>query len=137
MEFSGQYLTYEDYKGLGGTLDLPPFNLLEFEARRRIDIKTSNRLKELNYNEIPEEVKICEYTLINTIKSYIGNSNNDSINRNVASETTDRYSVSYITANQIREVVKSKSNEINDIIKTYLLDVLVNNEHIMYCGVDK
>ena len=47
MEFKGQYLTYEDYKALGGTLDLTPFNLLEFEARRRIDIKTQNRLKNI------------------------------------------------------------------------------------------
>ena len=45
MEFEGQYLTYEDYKGLGGTLDLMPFNLLEFEARKKIDINTKNRLK--------------------------------------------------------------------------------------------
>ena len=45
MEFSGQYLTYEEYRALGGTLDLTSFNLLEFEARRQIDIKTFNRLK--------------------------------------------------------------------------------------------
>ena len=38
MEFEGQYLTYEDYKALGGTLnDQMPFNLLEFESRKQID----------------------------------------------------------------------------------------------------
>lgn len=33
MEFSGQYLTYEEYRGLGGTLDLMPFNLLELDRK--------------------------------------------------------------------------------------------------------
>ena len=46
MEFEGQYLTYEEYIDLGGTLDLMPFNLLEFEARRKIDIRTQSRLKD-------------------------------------------------------------------------------------------
>ena len=40
MEFSGQYLTYLEYKALGGTLDQTPFNILEFEARRQIDIQS-------------------------------------------------------------------------------------------------
>jgi hypothetical protein len=26
--------------------------------------------------------------------------------------------------------------ELNDIIRTYLLGVIVNNEHLMYCGVE-
>ena len=30
MEFNGQYLTYNEYKALGGSLDITPFNLLEF-----------------------------------------------------------------------------------------------------------
>ena len=42
MKFKGQYLTYQEYKGLGGTLELTPFNILEFEARRRIDEITHN-----------------------------------------------------------------------------------------------
>ena len=54
MEFSGEYLTYEEYKALGGTLDLLPFNLLEFEARKKINLKTFNRL--VGIKEIPQEV---------------------------------------------------------------------------------
>ena len=135
MEFSGQYLTYEDYLSLGGTLNLPPFNLLEFEARRKIDIRTFGRLKNIEYNDLPQEVKMCEYALINTIEGYVETSNS-SINRNVASESTDGYSVSYVTANQISEVVKSKEIEIENIIRTYLIGVIVDNQHIMYCGVE-
>lgn len=137
MEFSGQYLTYEEYKALGGTLDLTPFNLLEFEARRRIDIRTFNRLKEIDSEDIPQEVKMCEYALINSISNYSNATSSIASNGNVASENTDGYSVSYITANQISDIVKSKSVELEDTISDYLLGVIVNGQHIMYCGVDE
>ena len=55
MEFKGQYLTYKEYKALGGSLDQTPFNLLEFEARKKVDEKTQRRL--LKETTIPEEVK--------------------------------------------------------------------------------
>ena len=61
MEFSGQYLNYSEYRLLGGTLDQTPFNLLEFEARKKIDERTQGRLK--NVVEIPQEVKICMFAL--------------------------------------------------------------------------
>ena len=128
MEFSGQYLTYEEYKALGGTLDLSPFNLLEFESRRRIDIRTFNRLKEVE--DIPQEVKICVYKLINSMSSYDENLSN--IANNVASENIDGYSVSYVTPAQI---IEFKSNELEDIIRECLLGVVVNGEHLLYCGV--
>ena len=54
MDFSEQYLTYAEYRSLGGTLDITPFNLLEFEARRKIDIRTFNRLKGTDSVEIPQ-----------------------------------------------------------------------------------
>jgi len=136
MEFSGQYLTYVEYKALGGTLTETPFNLLEFEARRQIDIRTFNRIKALDSVDIPQEVKLCEYNLINSINSYAISTSDISNKGNIKSENTDGYSVQYISASDISEVVKSKQFEINDIIRTYLLEVIVNGEHIMYCGVE-
>ena len=134
MTFEGQYLTYAEYQTLGGSaIGDMPFNLLEFEARRKIDENTFNRLK--NVEEIPQEVKICEYNLINSINSFATATSNVSSNGNVASESTDGYSISYLTADQISDVVKSKSAELEDIIRTYLLGVIVNGEHILYCGV--
>ena len=132
MEFSGQYLTYEEYKGLGGTIDLTPFNLLEFEARRKIDIRTQDRLKGFESEEIPQEVKLCVYSLINSIVIFSNSMNNAG---NIASESTDGYSVSYITTSQINEVIMSKNKELDDIIRTYLLGVVFNNEHLLYAGV--
>jgi len=134
MTFEGQYLTYAEYQALGGSaIGETPFNLLEFEARRQIDIRTQNRLKDSE--EIPQEVKLCEYNLINSINNYDTSTSNITANGNVASENTDGYSVSYTGLDKITEIVKSKNSEIDDIIRTYLLRVVVNGEHIMYAGV--
>ena len=132
MEFSGQYLTYNEYKALGGNLDQTPFNLLEYEARRKVDERTFGRLKGIE--NIPVEVKMCVYALINTLNSYSMDSTS-SRNKNIASESTDGYSVSYASGSQVQEIVKSKSAELNEIIRTYLLGVVVNNKHILYIGV--
>ncbi len=125
MEFSGQYLTYEEYQALGGTLDQTPFNLLEFEARKQIDLNTQRRL--VDEKTIPDEVKFCVYHLINKIQSYQKNNNT---NKN--SETVGSYSVTY---KDIEQIIKDKQAEIDDIIQTELFGVIVNNEHILYLGV--
>lgn len=131
MEFSGQYLTYNEYRLLGGTLDQTPFNLLEYEARRKIDERTQGRLK--NVANVPQEVKMCVFALINSINSY--GSSIEGNSKNIASESTDGYSVSYVTGGTIQEIIKSKSVELDDIIKTYLIGVIVDGQHIMYLGV--
>ena len=137
MTVEGQYLTRQEYIDLGGSqIDETPFNLLEFEARRQIDIRTFNRLKGVDSKEIPQEVKLCEYNLINSINEFASSTNGAISTGNVASETTDGYSVSYINASQISDIVKSKNDEFNDIIDTYLLGVVFNGQHLMYCGVD-
>ena len=136
MDFSGQYLTWSDYKSLGGTLAEAPFNLLEFEARRRIDIRTQNRLKEIDYSDIPQEVQLCEYKLIDSIQNYANTLNGIANNNGVASENTDGYSVSYVSPTQIKEIIESKNNEFTDIITNDLFGIIVNGEHILYCGVN-
>ena len=136
MEFEGQYLTHEEYQALGGTLDLMPFNLLEFESRRKIDLRTQNRLKDIDSEDIPQEVKLCEYNLINSIEGFASSTSNIASNGNVASETTDGYSISYITPDKISEIVKSKSVEIDDTIRTYLGEVKLNGQHLLFAGVE-
>ena len=135
MEFKGEYLTYEEYIALGGTLDLTPFNILEFEVRRIIDIRTQNRLKEIS--DIPQEVKMCEFDLINSIKSHNQNKERISENGIVTNVNTDGYSESYLSPIQIKEIIKSKESEIKDIIRNNLAGVIVNNQHILYAGVDR
>lgn len=131
MEFSGQYLEYDEYLELGGSLAETPFNILEFEARRKIDERTQGRLK--NVANVPQEVKMCTFALISSLNSY-GNSASGN-NKNIASESTDGYSVSYVTGGTIQEMIHSKSVELNDIINTYLIGVVVDGQHIMYLGV--
>lgn len=132
MEFEGQYLEFDEYVELGGSLNETPFNILEFEARRKIDERTFGRLKLLE--EQPIEVKMCMFALINSINSY-NNAYQNSNNRNVASESVGSYSVSYASGTQIQEIINSKNVEIEEIIRTYLMGVVVNGEHILYIGV--
>lgn len=133
MEFEGQYLTYEEYKALGGTLDLMPFNILEFEARNQIDLRTQMRL--INEVEIPQKVKICVFNLIDKINGYVKKTKSTGENGNVASENIDGYSITYINPSQVQEIVKSKKAELEDIMISDLYGVVVNGEHILYIGV--
>ena len=132
MDFSGQYLLYQEYKVFGGTLDIMPFNLLEFEVRKRIDNRTQNRIKYMSSK--PQDVKLCVNTMINTLEQYVID-NSKGINKNVASESIDGYSVSYITGSQVQEAIKSKKSELEDIMQTYLGNVRTSdNIPVLYLG---
>ena len=115
MDFSGQYLLYQEYKVFGGTLDIMPFNILEFESRKRTDNRTQNRIKYMHSKS--EEVKLCVNAMINTLAQYIAD-NSKGINKNVASESIDGYSVSFITGSQVQDAIKSKKRELEDIMQT-------------------
>ena len=130
MEFSGKYLTYDEYLELGGTLPEMSFYLLEYEVSRKIDVRTFGRLIDLE--EIPLEVKMCEFNMINRLQTYADTLNNTG---NVASENTDGYSVSYLTSDKANDIAKSKDEELDGIIRDYLLNVIVNGEHLLYVGV--
>ena len=129
MEFNNQYLTYEDYESLGGTLGEMPFNILELKARQVINERTQNRLK--NIKEIPQEVKICVYDLINTMNKY--NLSNNSTSSNVSSENIDGYSVTYKSGTELTEEQKK---EYDDVMETDLYGVIVDNTPILYLGVN-
>ena len=131
MDFTNQYLSYEEYMVLGGTLDAVPFNELEYECRRIIDSRTQNRLK--NADEIPEEVKMLENKMIQTLQGYYVSL--EKAQSGVASENTDGYSVTYISSSQISQLIEGKIDVLQDLISTYLFGVIVNNEHLLYCGV--
>ena len=131
MDFTNQYLSYEEYQELEGTLEEVPFNELEYECRRIIDSRTQNRLK--NANEIPQEVKLLENKMIQTLQGYYVSL--EKAQSGVASENTDGYSVSYISSNQISQLIEGKIDVLQDLISEYLFGVVVNNEHLLYCGV--
>ena len=129
MEFTKHYLTYAEYKALGGTLEETPFNILELEARKNIDRYTFGRLIDLD--DYSDEVKICVYRLIELVNAYAKNYEHD---KSVSSENIDGYSISYSGANE--NVSKAKINDIKGIIKTYLAECyLEDGTPYLYVGV--
>ena len=129
MTINGQYLTYVEYKELGGTLDEPSFKLLEFEARQIIDKYTFGRLKELITQN--QEVKLCDYKLISTLNSY---TTLDNQKHGIASESIDGYSITYTDTNS--SVIEAKNDQLRDIVKTYLVDCkLADGTPYLYVGV--
>ena len=131
MNFTNQYLTYAEYIELGGTLEEVPFNELEFECRKIIDSRTQNRLHSVT--DIPDEVKMCEYKMIDTITRY--SASKEQAQSGVKSENIDGYSVTYLTSSEIQQLITTQIADIQELVSTYLFGVIVNNEHILYCGV--
>lgn len=131
MDFTNQYLSYQEYIELGGTLEEVPFNELEYECERIIDSRTQNRLK--NAEEIPQEVKMLEYKMLENLQGYYKTLKN--AQSGISSENTDGYSVTYIPSNQIGQLVQGNIEILQDLISTYLFGVIVNNEHLIYLGV--
>jgi hypothetical protein len=60
-----QYLTYEEYQEIGGTLDLTAFNRNIDRACAMIDIRTQSRLE--TFENIPQIVKIVCADLVGYI----------------------------------------------------------------------
>ena len=129
MEFNGQYLTYQEYQLLGGTLEEMPFNLLEFNARKKIDERTFGRL--VDKGQEYKEVKLCIYNMIITLNSY---SSYDTQNKAISSESTDGYSISYGTPQ--KSITEAKNSELEDIIDTYLSNLIVDDVPVLYRGAD-
>ncbi len=129
MEFKGQYLTYQEYKALGGTLDEMPFNLLEYNARMKINERTFGRL--VDKAQEYQEVKLCVYNMIITLNSY---SSYDTQNKAISNESTDGYSISYGAPQ--KSVVEAKNGELEDIMNSYLANIVIDNVPVLYRGAD-
>ncbi len=131
MEFEGQYLTYEEYQELGGSLAETSFSILEFEARQIVDKYTFGRLKDLD-SQI-NEVKMCVYKLVNIIDSY---RELELQNKAYSSESIDGYSLSYTTPS--KATVEARKDELEEVVKDYLVDCkLEDGTPYMYCGADR
>lgn len=129
MEFKGQYLTYQEYLALGGTLDEMPFNLLEYNARKKIDERTFGRLVDMVQEY--QDVKLCVYDMITTLNSY---SSYDTQNKAISSESTDGYSISYGAPQ--KSITEAKNSELEDIMNSYLANIVIDNVPVLYRGAD-
>ena len=68
QELFNSYLTYQDYKELGGTLDESTFKNLERKAQRYLDTITFDRIKKLT--TIPDEVREVLTEFIGRMDTY-------------------------------------------------------------------
>lgn len=82
-----EYLTYIDYKSMGGLLDETAFKRYAFMAQKEIDRETFNRV--LNMSIIPKEIKMLIFELIQI------NSAGDISEERVLSESVGSWSKSY------------------------------------------
>ena len=102
MEFEGQYLTFDEYQSIGGSLTENAFNLLEYKSRKEIDKYTFGRLIELETQL--QEVKLCVNELIGTF---------DENSSTIKSESVDGYSFTRMTKEELQK-------SIFNAIKNYL-----------------
>ena len=123
MELKPNYLTYEEYKKNGGTILENIFNSLEYKSELIVDRYTFNRFRKIE--TYPNELKMCIFDLINTID----NNGNTMFENGIASETVGNYSVTKASASDINIGYEN-------IIKTYLSNVKVNDVPVLYRGAD-
>lgn len=122
MKFENQYLTYGEYKKLGGNLSEMPFNLLEYRAEKQIDELTFNRFMKIS--DYPIELKLCVNELVAEIRKY-----NETGSK--SSETVGNYSVNYD-----KPITSEKEKVFKNIIKEYLSNTKVDSVFVLYCGAD-
>lgn len=135
------YITYEQYKNYGGTLDEATFNEYEFEARSWVNWYTFNRLENDDVSE-NERVLRCMYKLIKladlkaqalslgsvtTTTTTGGETTTITTTPAISSQSNDGVSISYnnLSASDIFDMLKtsSKGNEIENTIQQYLQGV--------------
>ena len=113
------YLTYDEYKELGGELEEAPFTLLEYKSRKQIDKYTFGRL----IKGIPENLKQdIEKTMMVLMEFNASNKTS-----NVVSETIDGYSVSYGDTEENENKIKAMVNDLLEGLE-------INGVPLTYCG---
>lgn len=91
------YLTYDEYKNMGGTLDESNFTKFEFQAEAQINYATFSRLK--GDKTIPEEVKRLTHYLVDLMEKKaaalsLGKGENGEATY-ITSQSNDGVSISY------------------------------------------
>ena len=133
------YLTYEQYRQYGGTLDETTFGDFEFEARTQVDWYTFNRLqKETTF---PEAVTRCMYKLIQLLQraAEAGQISSDvddeaPIQAAISSQSNDGVSVSYNLLSA-KDVVDTVQDDIKLAVNHYLSGVINSlGQKVLYRG---
>jgi hypothetical protein len=131
------YLTYAEYKNMGGTLEETPFNDFEFQVEAQINYATFSRLK--TDNTFPEEVKRLTKYLVDLLEKKAaalslgkGSSGTDV---HITSQSNDGVSVSY-NGMASKDLIEECKTEISAAIKNYLDGVTNKAGHkLLYRGL--
>lgn len=148
------YLTYEEYKNLGGALDEATFNDFEFESECIINWYTFDRLKK--EVDIPVEVKMCTNALIKLCKVKAdamtlgsqttqttdahGETTTVVTNPTIASQSNDGVSTSYntVSASEVFDKLGARvsGGAIENLVKMYLQGVVNSlGRKLLYRGL--
>lgn len=147
------YLSFDDYKNMGGTLDEAAFTDYEYEAECIINWYTFNRLQK--ETEIPEAVARCMYALIKLAKlkadtmmlgAQITTETTGDVTKvtttsaSIASQSNDGVSISYNapSASELYASLKPfvKGGEIDVTVRMYL-NMVTNSlgRKLLYRGI--
>lgn len=135
------YLTYEEYKALGGTLDETTFNDYEFRAEALVNYATFNRLAKDAV--IPDKVKRVIKYIIDLVQKKadalsLGNSSDSASGTTyITSQSNDGVSVSY-NGMASTDVFNLCDEEIQSAIQLYLYGVMNEaGRFLLYRGLYK
>lgn len=114
------YLTFEEYKTLGGTLDEAAFMLYEFEAEKEIDAQTFGRITEPSITVKQCMVRLTDiYAKADISKNQVASFSNDGVNQSFKNVSAADY-----------------SKQADDIVFKYLMnEVDENGTPLLYRGV--
>ena len=127
------YLTYDEYKQMGGQLSEAAFSTLEFRARKAVDMLTHGRVA--GEQPVREAVKLAVYALVcemdadeKRAAAYDG--------REVQSMSNDGVSVTFASGAQGAEAVRAQSARYAGLLKSYLAgETTENGVSLIYAGV--
>lgn len=133
------YLTFAEYKSMGGTLDETAFTDFAFEAESTINWYTFNRL--VKETSVSDNVKRLMYRLIGLIQlsqkaqSLGQDTETGKVAGAIASQSNDGFSTSYnvLTAS---DAVKISDSEVKRLVRQYLgAEVNSLGHRLLYRGV--
>ena len=120
------YLTYEQYKEIGGVLDLTAFNRFESRACGIIDNATHNRIEGMA--EVPQRARALCRDLVEYFAENFGSS------KQISNHSQSAGGVSESESFVIRSI-EERAGEIDDMVKDYLLnEVDDNGTPLLYRG---
>jgi hypothetical protein len=128
------YLTYDEASDapFNVTLDEDAYALLEYRARKTIDLATHGRIAD--ETDVREAVKYCVYELVKLYDSL--QASVDAASGGVVSMSNDGVSVSYGSVGGLTPAAAMQQRE-NGILKQYLsLELTESGVPILYAGVD-